>query len=183
MGSLHRHLLQSLKKSQRDMHIENLKVDSDNFVQSQWQSKRKSFTFLVYRWVLFCIFLCILMTLLVLWTRKDHRQYFLIYFSIWNIILCCISTLLGALLVKLHHHDVLKDSIFGHFIPIYSITSNTSTVNSLLIASTTFVFHGELQLLILFQNSSSSSSSSSKFIISFSQMVSGVWRISSCMHS
>jgi drug/metabolite transporter (DMT)-like permease len=124
---------------------EYFSVSIESYVLSQWQSKRKSATFLLFRWLMFLTFLAILMILFVLWDLKGHLKFFLIYLSIWNIILCTLSSFLGAILVTLHYYDKLEEKVGKFYATLLSIMSNTSSVMSLLIAPTTIVFHGERQ--------------------------------------
>jgi hypothetical protein len=78
------------------------------FVQSQWQKDAKSEKFLVFRWGLAVLFM---VTVFVSWFRSlcnGSFSFWWIYMTDWGILLCMISTTLGALLTTLYHDDALQ---------------------------------------------------------------------------
>lgn len=108
------------KKSQSiaTFHRENMKIEGnfhksfhhsqpEDFVQSQWQKDRKSQNFLTFRWTLSALFIVIVFLSWVRALCSGSFGVWWIYMTDWGILLCMISTLIGALMTTLYHDDAL----------------------------------------------------------------------------
>lgn len=85
---------------------------ADDFVKSQWQTRTKSFIFLLYRCFIAAFYLAVVIYSMI--DGFSNGLYF-IYLTNWGIMLCMVTTMLGAILVctwYLHPEfaDRVKDS-------------------------------------------------------------------------
>ncbi|CAO1378485.1 unnamed protein product [Diamesa serratosioi] len=134
------------------LHSENRKFCFEHntpvdFVSSQWQSERKCFNFLVYRWILAVFFVGTVILSIFTALENDQFDYYFIYLTNLGIWLCMISTLLGAVLVTVHHYDLIAPCYHEKMTKIfkfYWFLSNATSVLAFCISITywSLVFDG-----------------------------------------
>lgn len=111
----------------------------ETFVQSQWQSDKKSVKFLIFRWILALYFIAT-----SAFSVKMHDRGFLhsfVYMTHWGIFLCAITTTYGAVLTTLYFRDAIKMNVSSKLYQIYWLLSNVSTSLAFLI---TIYYYGML---------------------------------------
>lgn len=79
-----------------------------DFLQSQWQTREKSFVYLIYRWIIACFFIISVMTSIATATFYVQLQFYLLYLTHWNLIFTMITMVWSAYLVTLHYFDRLE---------------------------------------------------------------------------
>lgn len=96
------------RKVKRELDVSNCGLDHDpveTFVRSEWQSRSKSYLFLLYRWTVAIVAIASVIVALV--QHIDRWNFslgtFFIYLTRWGILLNMTTTIYGAILVTLWH--------------------------------------------------------------------------------
>lgn len=79
-----------------------------DFVQSQWQTREKSFIYLIYRWIIACFFIFSVITSVVNAILRGELHVYYIYLTHWNLVFTMVTAVWSACLVTRHHNDQLK---------------------------------------------------------------------------
>lgn len=74
-----------------------------DFFQSQWQTREKSFVYLIYRWAIACFFIFSVSVSVVRAALHSELHVYFIYLTHWNLVFTMISSVWNAWLVTLHH--------------------------------------------------------------------------------
>ncbi|XP_055848527.1 protein rolling stone-like [Episyrphus balteatus] len=96
-----------------EFQVDNFRLNHypvEDFYKSQWQTRERSFWYLLYRW---CVALFYLGSILACAIHQFDNARFFIYLTDWGFVLCTIATLYGAVLTTLWHFDrvdALEDS-------------------------------------------------------------------------
>lgn len=107
---------------------------SKDFVQSQWQTREKSFVYLIYRWTVACFFIFSVITSLVNAAVCDRLQFFLIYLTQWNLLFTMVTAVWSACLVTRHHYNRLKDEMTKE-LKIFWFFSTSSNMYAFLVSA------------------------------------------------
>lgn len=103
----------------------------------QWQRKRKSTKYLIYRWlqVVFCV--GVLIQTLVQARNRNALQYHAINLTNWGLWLNVLSSIYGALLITADHFNwiQIKDNKMTALLKTYWCLTNTNAVSSLFIST------------------------------------------------
>lgn len=84
-------------------------IAPDDFVKSQWQTRTKSITYLIYRWLISIFFIAVVIYSMV--TGMHYGMYF-IYLTNWGIMMCMLTNALGAILVSIWYlHPEFADRV------------------------------------------------------------------------
>lgn len=133
----------------------------DMFVKCQWQkTSGVRIQYLIYRWILACIFCCILTASILDLGRPQHPYTHYakwpIYLTHWGFLVCTIQALLAAVIVTQTHwyttdNDEHFDASFKmkHSFKVYWILHTIGTVAAFAITSIywTFVFDPEIHIM------------------------------------
>lgn len=79
-----------------------------DFLQSQWQTREKSFVYLIYRWIIACFFIFSVITSIANATLCAQLHVYYIYLTHWNLVFTMITSVWSACLVTRHHFNRLK---------------------------------------------------------------------------
>lgn len=118
----------------------------EHFFTTQWtKDVRKSVWFLLFRWILAGFFIG---TVAFSWKSSISRNYFnfwFIYMTNLNLLLCTITTTFAAVLVSLYHFDAVTVEPRSNSYKLYWLLSNVSTVFAFIITIVywTVLFNGE----------------------------------------
>ena len=80
----------------------------NDFVQSQWQTREKSFIYLIYRWIIASFFIFSVITSVVNAVLRGELHVYYIYLTHWNLVFTMITAVWSACLVTRHQYDQLK---------------------------------------------------------------------------
>lgn len=108
--------------------------DPEHFVTTQWtKDMRKSFLFLLYRWMLAGFFIGVVA---YSWTSSISRGFFsfwFIYMTNLGLLICTFTTTFAAALVTLYHFDAIAINPQSSSYKLYWLLSNISTVFAFII--------------------------------------------------
>src|SRR5690349_9380245 len=80
----------------------------EEFLQSQWQRSKRSFVYLIYRWMVASFFVLSVLVNFFTAAVRSEITFYLIYLTHWNLVITMVSTVWSAILVSLHYADKLK---------------------------------------------------------------------------
>ncbi|XP_058059006.1 protein rolling stone-like [Anopheles bellator] len=89
-------------------------LPAEEFVKSQWQTRTKSIFFLLYRMALAIFFTGVVINSMVVAAETAHFGKYFIYLTHWGILLCMVTTVMGAVLVKIwYFHPEYSETVCG----------------------------------------------------------------------